>query len=112
MIEYNNRVFKPIQNTDNSETSGETVFIYKQEGNIVTSEYSGGKIKYGHLVGLVHENGCIDMRYHQVNVYGELMTGTCTSTPEVLPNGKIRLHEQWKWTSGDESAGTSIIEEQ
>lgn len=112
MINYNNRIFKPIQNTANSETSGETVFVYKQEGNIVTSEYSGGKIKYGHLLGLVDENGCIDMRYHQVNVYGEIMTGICTSTPEVLPNGKIRLHEQWKWTSGDESAGTSIIEEQ
>ncbi len=112
MINYNNRIFKPIQNTANSETSGETVFIYKQEGNRVTSEYSGGKIKYGHLLGLVDENGCIDMRYHQVNVYGELMTGICTSTPEVLPNGKLRLHEQWKWTSGDESAGTSIIEEQ
>jgi hypothetical protein len=52
------------------------------------------------------------MRYHQVNDKGELMTGICRSTPELLPNGKIRLHEQWEWTSGDLSKGTSIIEEQ
>lgn len=29
----------------------------------------------------------------------------------VLENGKIRLHEEWKWTSGDHSEGKSIIEE-
>lgn len=27
-------------------------------------------------------------------------------------NGKIRLHETWEWTSGDQSKGQSIIEEQ
>jgi hypothetical protein len=52
------------------------------------------------------------MSYHQVNYNGELMTGICQSTPEILPNGKIRLHEKWEWTSGDKSKGTSIIEEQ
>ena len=51
------------------------------------------------------------MRYHHVNTKGELMTGICESTPEVLSNGKIRLHEEWKWTSGDCSYGKSIVEE-
>ncbi|MCH5689438.1 hypothetical protein LWM68_37470 [Niabella sp. W65] len=46
-----------------------------------------------------------------MNDKGELMTGTCSSVPEILPDGKIRLHETWQWTSGDQSAGTSIIEE-
>jgi hypothetical protein len=112
MIDYNNKTFKPIQNSENGETSAETVFLYKQQNNLLTSDYSGGKIKYGHLLGMVDEKGIIDMRYHQVNVKGEIMTGTCISTPELLPNGKIRLHETWQWTSGDRSAGASIIEEQ
>lgn len=64
-----------------------------------------------HLIGLVDSNGNIDMRYHQVNDKGEIMTGTCQSKPEILENGKIRLHENWKWTSGDLSEGNSIIEE-
>lgn len=110
-MNYHNKKFRPVQNTENGETSAETIFHYKQEGNILTSEYSGGKIVKGHLIGLVDEAGAIDMRYHQVNDQGELMTGTCQSKPEVLPNGKIRLHETWRWTSGDESAGSSIIEE-
>jgi hypothetical protein len=111
-MNYHEKKFRPISNTENGETSNETLFHYKQVGNILTSEYSGGKIKYGHLIALVDDAGNIDMRYHQVNENGELMTGICTSTPETLPNGKIRLHESWEWTSGDKSKGNSIIEEQ
>jgi hypothetical protein len=61
---------------------------------------------------LVDHEGNIEMRYHQVNDQDELMTGICTSIPEILENGKIRLHENWEWTSGDKSKGKSIIEEQ
>jgi len=56
--------------------------------------------------------GNIEMCYHHVNTKYELMTGICSSKPEVLKNGKIRFHEIWKWTSGDHSEGTSILEEQ
>lgn len=111
-MNYNNKVFKPISNTENGETSNETIFHYKQVGNVVTATYSGGKISQGHLIGLVDSFGNIEMHYHQVNEKNELMTGICKSTPEILANGKIRLHEAWEWTSGDKSTGTSIIEEQ
>lgn len=111
MINYNNRIFKPVSNTENGETSNQTIFLYKQEGNVLSAEYSGGKILKGHLIGLVDENGYIEMRYHQVNNKGYLMTGKCISKPEILENGKIRLHENWEWTSNDRSKGESIIEE-
>jgi len=110
-INYNNRRFRPVQNTENGETSEETLFEYKQEGNVLTSIYKGGQIIKGQLIGLVDDNGNIEMRYHQVNKKGELMTGICFSKPEILENGKIRLHESWHWTSGDRSKGESIIEE-
>ena len=110
-INYNGKIFRPVQNTENGETTSETTFLYKQNGNILTSEYSGGKIKVGHLIGLVSEDGSIDIRYHQINEKGELMTGICQSTPELLPNGKLRLHEAWQWTAGDRSKGSSVIEE-
>lgn len=111
MMNYNDKIFRPISNTENGETSSETIFHYKQVDNILTSEYSGGKIKSGHLIGLVDNYGNIEMRYHQVNDKNQLMTGICKSKPEILENGKIRLHESWEWTSGDESKGQSIIEE-
>lgn len=93
MVNYNNRVFKPVSNTENGETINQTTFFYKQVGNVLTAEYSGGKILKGHLIGLVDENGYIDMRYRQVNSKGLLMNEKCTSKPEILENGKIRLHE-------------------
>jgi len=108
MINYNHKSFRPIQNTDNGETSSETIFYYKQEGNIISSEYKGGKIIHGHLIGLVNEEGCIEMCYHQININKEIMTGKCFSKPEILINGKIRLHETWQWTSGDFSSGTFL----
>lgn len=111
IINYHNRVFKPVSNSENGEVDTETIFHYQQKDNIVTCSYSGQKIKYGQLIAVVDQNGAMDMRYHQINNSGKLMTGICQSTPEVLSNGKIRLHEQWKWTSGDLSEGTSVLEE-
>lgn len=108
-MNYNNKKFGVFENSENGETTTETVFEYKQNGNILTSEYSGGQIVSGHLIGLVDENGNIEMRYHQVNTKGELMTGICFSEPEVTPNGKIKLYEKWEWTSGDKSKGTSVL---
>jgi hypothetical protein len=70
------------------------------------------KIKYGHLIGLVDHSGTIEMRYHQINDNDQFMTGVCLSKPEIMENGKIRLHETWEWTSGDKSKGKSIVEEQ
>ncbi|MEZ0485271.1 n-acetylglutamate synthase [Fibrella aquatica] len=110
-ISYDNKTFRAVSNTQNGETSLDTVFHYRQTGTILTANYSGGRIVTGHLLGLVDENGHLDFRYHQLNTEGKLMTGWCRSVPEILPTGKIRLHETWQWTSGDESAGTSIVDE-
>lgn len=111
IMNYHNKKFRPVSNTENGETSNDTLFHYKQVGNILSSEYSGGKIKYGQLIALVDDEGNINMRYHQINEKDELMTGICISTPEILGNGRIRLHENWKWTSGDFSEGKSTLEE-
>ncbi|MGW8123814.1 n-acetylglutamate synthase [Roseivirga echinicomitans] len=110
-MRYHNRKFRSVSNTKNSETSADTIFEYSQEGNILTAQYQGGEIIKGHLIGLVDDQGYINMRYHQINRKGELMTGKCHSRPEILSNGKIRLHEIWEWTSGDFSKGNSILEE-
>ena len=110
-MNYNNLTFRPIHNSENGEVSDDTLFHYKQEGRILTCSYTGGRIISGHPIGLVNDDGVIDMRYHQVNERGELMTGVCKSTPEVMQDGRIRLHEAWQWTSGDQSKGDSTLEE-
>lgn len=110
-INYNNKQFKPVSNSDHGEVSDDMVFHYHQNNQILTCAYSGKNIVSGHLIGLVSPLGEIEMRYHQINSKGQLMTGICHSKPEIMPNGKIRLYEQWQWTSGDQSKGSSILEE-
>lgn len=111
MINYHNKRFRSVSNSAIGEVNEETVFYYRQDQNIVTATYSGGAVIWGQLIALADEQGCLDMRYQHVNHKGVLMTGLCRSAPEILESGKIRLHEQWQWTSGDGSKGTSIIEE-
>ncbi len=111
MLNYNNKTFKSITNTSNGEVGEETLFHYHQKDKVVWAEYSGGAIIKGFLIAKVLENNALEMRYEHINKSGELMTGICHSTPEILANGLVRLHEKWQWTSGDFSSGESIIEE-
>jgi hypothetical protein len=71
----------------------------------------GGTIVKGMLLARKDEDGSLDMRYHHVNAEGQLMTGVCNSVVEVLGDGRYRLRERWQWTSGDCSAGESVLEE-
>lgn len=110
-INYDDKIFASVQNSETGEVSGETRFYYRQKGDLVWAEYSGGAIRFGTLIAKVTENDCLEMRYQHLNKSGELMTGECFSTPEILADGRIRLFEKWRWTSGDFSSGGSIIEE-
>ena len=110
-INYDNRKFASVRNSETGEVSVETIFYYHQKDALVWAEYAGGEIVFGSLIAKVVVNDCLEMRYQHLNKKGELMTGKCFSTPEILADGRIRLYEKWQWTSGDFSAGESIIEE-
>lgn len=110
-IGYDNRYFRSVSTSGNGEVGEETIFHYRQEGETVWASYKGGQIKIGTLVAKVLPDDSLDMRYSHVNSKGKVMTGRCTSKPEILPDGRLRLHESWQWTSGDHSHGNSAVEE-
>lgn len=110
-INYDNRKFTSVANSDTGEVSAETVFDYHQKDDLVWAEYKGGAILFGNLIAKCDADGNLDMRYQHLNKDGALMTGICKSTPEILVDGRIRFHEKWQWTSGDFSKGESVIEE-
>ncbi|HEX8248290.1 MAG TPA: hypothetical protein VF599_08975 [Pyrinomonadaceae bacterium] len=110
-INYDKRTFKSVANSETGEVSRETTFHYHQQGELVWAEYAGGEIVFGTLIAKVLADDALEMRYQHLNKNGELMTGKCRSTPEILPDGRLRLYEKWHWTSGDFSAGESIVEE-
>ncbi|MCW5961868.1 MAG: hypothetical protein KIS76_17030 [Pyrinomonadaceae bacterium] len=110
-IDLNNKRFAAVSNSETGEVSGETVFYYQQRGNLVSAEYYGGDIVFGTLIAKVLDDERLDMRYQHLNKSGDLMTGKCISTPQLLADGRIRLYERWQWTSGDLSTGVSVLEE-
>ena|SRR5215203_598628 len=110
-INYDKRVFKSVSNSETGEVTGDTTFYYHQKDAVVWAEYVGGGIVFGNLIAKVLPDDSLEMRYQHLNERGELMTGKCFSTPEILENGKVRLHENWLWTSKHFSRGESIVEE-
>lgn len=110
-INYDNRLFRSLSNSETGEVSTATIFHYRQKNAFVWATYEGCAIQFGTLIAKVLESGKLEMRYSHINTAGELMTGECVSTPEVLPDGRLRLCEKWRWTCGNGVTGESIVEE-
>jgi len=63
------------------------------------------------MIGKAYKDGRLEFGYQHMNIRAEIRIGVCTSSPERLADGRLRLNETWKWLSGDNSTGSSIIEE-
>ena len=109
--DYDGRRFRSLANSAGGDVDAATVFHYRQTGDIVWATYEGGAVAFGQLIAKMAEDGALEMRYHHAASDGRLMAGTCRSRLEILPDGRYRLHEEWRWTEGGEGAGRSVIEE-
>ena len=108
---YDGKVFRSV-GASTGDVSDATRFEYHQDGELVWASYEGGAVRFGTLVAKADGEGRLDMRYQHLTLGGELKTGECRSVPERMADGRLRLHETWRWTSGDGSSGTSTIEEE
>lgn len=108
---FDNRLFISAANTPNGDCDSLTRFHYRQQGPRVWATYRGGRVQFGSLVAVGDQQGRLDMRYHHIDDGGRLRTGACKATPELLADGRLRLHEEWQWTNGDLSSGRSVVEE-
>lgn len=110
-INYNGKIFIPQSNTENGEVDKETIFRYFQENDLFWSEYSGGDVLKGHMIGTVDGNGELDFHYQHLNKDRQVRIGKCHSIPHILKSGKIELWEKWQWLNGDLSSGESVVVE-
>lgn len=110
-LQYDRRVFWALSNTENGDVQPGLEFRYHEEDGFVWAFYEGEGVHIGTLVARKDDYGRIRMAYHHLNPADEAREGQCFSYPELLPGGRLRMHEFWQWTSGDRSAGTSQIEE-
>lgn len=110
-VTYDGKVFSPVCNSETGEVSSATVFHYHQKEDVFWAEYSGGDVIRGFMVGLVHPDGQLEFKYQHVNQEKAIRLGECRSRPEILADGRIRLHESWQWLDGGRRKGASIVEE-
>lgn len=108
-VPIDGRRFAGVANTAEGEVGSTTIFTYHQEGGTVWADYAGGAVCRGFLVG-TRTDDTLAFRYTHLNVTGETASGRCSSTIEVLTDGRVRLHESWAWESRP-GTGTSVVEE-
>src|SRR5262245_52850836 len=101
--------FHVAETGEHGEASSETLFEYHEQDGIVWARYEGGAVRLGFLVGR-REGDRLDFRYSQLNTSGETANGHCQSTITVLPDGRLRLTDDWEWESKP-GKGNSVHEE-
>jgi len=108
MIDYNGRRFRKIVAGPKQEAPETT---YRQEGDVVWADLTGGGVRRGSLTGLCAEDGTIDFAYTMVLTSGEVISGHSVNTPEFLVDGRIKLNERWERYGDHAQQGTSSIVE-
>lgn len=107
---FNNKTFSLIENAENGKVNSETIFKYKQEGNIVTADYYGGTIKYGKIIAHL-KNDTLNMLYQCITTENELKAGKAIAGISFTDDNKIKLKLNWEWlTEKDESGISEYIE--
>lgn len=106
MINYDGRRFRAVGHGPDSPTA-----TYRQSGDLLWAEFGGGHARRGSLTGLCAEDGTLNFAYTMVLEGGEVIAGRCRSTPEILEDGRILLHEKWERYGEHAGSGESQIEE-
>ncbi len=105
-INFSNKTFSLIENSENGSVNSDAIFRFKQEGNMVTADYSGVGIRYGKIIALL-ENNRLHMRYQCITDSDELKAGKAIAKISVTRKNKIRLNLNWEWLGEAQQKGTS-----
>lgn len=104
---FNNKTFSLIQNSENGKVTNETIFEYKQQGNLVTADYHGGSILYGKIIAIL-KGGQLNMLYQCITTNNELKAGKAIAQISIDENNKLKLELNWEWLDNKEEKGISI----
>jgi hypothetical protein len=90
--------------------SADTELVFEQEGDTFSSRYRGGKVIDGYLIGRLLADGSLEFRYVQADTDGNLDAGHSTGFLARLPDGRLRLTENFQWTTRPQR-GQNVFEE-
>jgi hypothetical protein len=109
-IDYDGRVFRSTA-AETAAGADTPTGYYHQSGDLVWAEFSGGAVRIGRVTGRATSDGRLSMVYCQVLTDGRVLAGECVSTPDLLPDGRLRLREEWRRYDAAGSTGVSYIAE-
>ena len=105
-VDFNNKTFSLIDNSEKGKVNSDTIFAYKQEGNLVTADYYGGTIVYGKIIA-TYEEEKLDMLYQCLTIDNELKAGKAKAEVSISETGKIKLKLNWEWLGDKNESGVS-----
>lgn len=110
VFDLDRKTFRIISNDGpGTEVNEETIFHFRQKGDIAHADYAGGGVRFGKLLGIV-SGAAMAHRYIQINQRGEFQSGRSTVAIEQTTGGKLRLIDSWTWEDG-RGSGRCIFEE-
>lgn len=104
-INYDGRRFRRAGTRDG------VVARYRQDGDLVWADFSGGHVLRGTLAGLRDSGGTLNLAYTMVLATGEVISGHCVNTPQLREDGTLLLREQWERYGPHAATGTDYLEE-
>lgn len=105
MISYEGKVFRKAGGGDG------TFARYRQEGDLVWAEFTGGKVRRGTVTGTCSPDGTLRLAYTMVLETGEVISGQTVNVPEWQPDGRVVLREEWQRFGEHATSGVSYLEE-
>jgi hypothetical protein len=108
-VDLDGRVFRAVLADGGGDVDERTELRFRQSEDLVWGRYSGGAIRLGFFVG-TSDGATVRFRYTHVDEAGRTASGESVDRIEVLADGRVRLHESWRWDSR-EGSGTSVLEE-
>lgn len=105
MISYEGRQFQKAGGGDG------TVARYRQDGDLVWAEFTGGKVRRGTVTGTCSPDGTLRLAYTMVLNDGEVISGHTVNVPQRQPDGLLVLREEWQSYGEHATSGVSYLEE-
>jgi len=106
---FNNKEFKPVQNSQEGEVSSETTFLFQQEDDLITADYHGGTVKQGKIIALLKDDK-MEMRYHCITIDDELKAGKALAHISINDDGRMQLALDWEWLDREGDGQSIYIE--
>jgi hypothetical protein len=99
--------FQAVSNSPNGSLTTETQMRFTSDEKVVLGTYDGGSIVAGHIIAKHAGESGLEMLYQGATTGGEIQAGKALATFARDEEGRLHMHLDWQWLTGDGSRGQS-----